>query len=212
MDRKLIKDTSFLVIDFETITPKGISPEPIELGVLRINGTQIDKKAAVNYLIKPPKGLHLTNFDTDQTGIRESDLSDKPTAEKVISILNNACKRTKYIFIAQNAKYEANILSKYTGNNESIKATPIIDTILLAKNVFPELDSYKLDILAKNMNINIPTGRHRALEDCFLTAEVFIGLLERKKEIIYIDNLLKIAQIQPSYQKPEQMKLFDFPR
>lgn len=30
---KLIKDTEFLVIDFETITPKGRSPEPIEVGI-----------------------------------------------------------------------------------------------------------------------------------------------------------------------------------
>ena len=33
---KLIDDTEFLVIDFETITPKGRPPEPIEVGILRI--------------------------------------------------------------------------------------------------------------------------------------------------------------------------------
>lgn len=47
-NRKLIKDTEFLVIDFETITPKGRSPEPIEVGVLRISNNQIDEKASVN--------------------------------------------------------------------------------------------------------------------------------------------------------------------
>lgn len=67
-NRKLIKDTEFLVIDFETITPRGMSPEPIEVGVLRISNNQIDEKASVNYLIKPPEGLHLTYFDTIQTG------------------------------------------------------------------------------------------------------------------------------------------------
>ena len=48
-NRKLIKDTEFLVIDFETITPKGRSPEPIEVGVLRISNNQIDEKASVNW-------------------------------------------------------------------------------------------------------------------------------------------------------------------
>ena len=33
---KLIDDTEFLVIDFETITPKGRPPEPIEVEILRI--------------------------------------------------------------------------------------------------------------------------------------------------------------------------------
>ena len=40
---KLIKDTEFLVIDFETITPKGRSPEPIEVGILKIKENNIDK-------------------------------------------------------------------------------------------------------------------------------------------------------------------------
>ena len=44
---KQIKDTEFLVIDFETITPKGRSPEPIEVGLLRIKQNQIDDKASV---------------------------------------------------------------------------------------------------------------------------------------------------------------------
>ena len=33
---KFVINTEFVVIDFETITPKGRSPEPIELGMLRI--------------------------------------------------------------------------------------------------------------------------------------------------------------------------------
>lgn len=40
---KLIKDTEFLVIDFETIKPKGRLPEPIEVGILKIKGNNIDK-------------------------------------------------------------------------------------------------------------------------------------------------------------------------
>ena len=39
---KLIKDTEFLVIDFETITPKGRILEPIEVGTLKIKENNID--------------------------------------------------------------------------------------------------------------------------------------------------------------------------
>ena len=38
MASKKIKETEFLVIDFETLTPAGRSPEPIELGIQKING------------------------------------------------------------------------------------------------------------------------------------------------------------------------------
>lgn len=40
---KLIKDTEFLVINFETIIPKGIILEPIEVGILKIKENNIDK-------------------------------------------------------------------------------------------------------------------------------------------------------------------------
>ena len=40
---KLIKDTEFLVINFENITPKGRLPALIEVGILKIKGNNIDK-------------------------------------------------------------------------------------------------------------------------------------------------------------------------
>ena len=54
---KLIKDTEFLVIDFETITPKGRLPEPIEVGILKIKENNIDKELSFDWLIRPQKDL-----------------------------------------------------------------------------------------------------------------------------------------------------------
>ena len=213
-NRKLIKDTEFLVIDFETITPKGRSPEPIEVGALRISNNQIDEKASVDFLIKPPEGLHLTNFDTMQTGIKEENLANKKGALEIMKKIDVSCQKKEYIFIAQNAKYEANILSHYTEYCPGIKNTPIIDTILLARYVYPRLSNYKLDTLASTLGLPIPKDRHRALADCFLTADVFLKLLEIQKqriEIEYLDELLEIAEIETSYGKPKQLNFFDMP-
>lgn len=54
---KLIKDTEFLIIDFETITPKGRSSEPIEVGILKIKENNIDKELSFDWLIRPQKDL-----------------------------------------------------------------------------------------------------------------------------------------------------------
>lgn len=54
---KLIKDTEFLVIDFETITPKVKTVEPIEVGILKIKENNIDKEFSFDWLIKPQKDL-----------------------------------------------------------------------------------------------------------------------------------------------------------
>ena len=211
---KQIKDTEFLVIDFETITPKGRSPEPIEVGVLRIKQNKIDKKASVDLLIKPPDGLHLTKMDTQQTGIREEDLNNKSNAITVMKMIDKSCAKKDYIFIAQNANYEANILSHYTNECKGIAKTPIIDTIRLAKYVWPNLENYKLDTLANTLGIKIPKNRHRALPDCILTAQVFLGMLKvlqnNKKELIFLDDLLRITEIKTKYNQPQQIKLSSF--
>ncbi|HBC84722.1 MAG TPA: hypothetical protein DCZ30_04750 [Clostridiales bacterium] len=207
---KSIKDSEFLVIDFETITPKGRAPEPIEVGILRIKQNEIDYSAAVNCLIKPPEGLHVTSFDTKQTGIRDQDLIGKPDAKKVMRKIDNSCSRKDYIFISQNARYEANILSHYTDECKGIAKTPIIDTILLAKYVLPDLHNYKLDTLANSLKIPIPKDRHRALADCLLTAQVFLGLLDlqkEKKELTNLEELLQITEIQTKYNQPQQLEL-----
>ena len=95
---KLIDDTEFLVIDFETITPKGRPPEPIEVGILRIKQNKIDNNASIDWLIKPPEGLHLTRFDTSQTGITEQDLVHGIDAKRAMRIIDKSCsKKTMYL-------------------------------------------------------------------------------------------------------------------
>ena len=212
MASKKIKETEFLVIDFETLTPAGRSPEPIELGIQKINGYELDLNASVSWLIRPPEGFHITRLDIALKGIRECDLAGKPNIDKILEKVNRSCMKADYIFIAQNAKYEANILSHYTEKYQGIAKTPVIDTVLLAKYILPDLPNYKLDTLAHALNLAIPKDRHRALADCILTAQVFTGLLEmqkQKKEITYLDELLRIAGIKTKYNQPIQMGLFD---
>lgn len=208
-DKKLVKDAQFLVIDFETITPKGVSPEPIEIGVVRIRENQIDRSSAISWLIKPPEGMHLTSFDIAQTGITEKDLIGKQSIDDVMRKLNNSCKNTPYIFIAQNAKYEANILAHHTDKYEYIAKAPVIDTILLAKHVCPNLQNYKLDTIAEHLGETIPSNRHRALADSALTARVFLKLLQKGK-IEELEELLRIAKIETPYNKPKQLDMLDF--
>ena len=209
---KLVKETEFLVIDFETLTPKGRPPVPIELGIQKVDGYKIDPSASISWLIQPPEGLHVTKLDTIQTGIKEGDLVGKPSVEQVIKRLNNYCMKNDYVFIAQNAKYEANILSNYTEKYPGIAKTNIIDTILMSKYVLPDLPNYGLDTLAHTLNLTIPEDRHRALADCILTANVYLRLLEiqsRKNEIIYLSELLRIAEIKTKYNQPVQLNIFD---
>lgn len=70
-----------------------------------------------------------------------------------------------------------------------------------------------MDTLAHALDLTMPEDRHRALTDCILTAHVFLRLLKiqnEKKEIIYLDELLRITEIKTKYNQPVQRDIFDF--
>lgn len=195
-----ISDVQFVVLDFETVTPKGRPPEPIELAAMRINpGLKIDSQFKFNHLIRPPEGAPITSFDTAQTGIRWSDVEDAPSASEVLSQFEHLFGSSPCILVAQNARYEASVILRYSVACPSVAKMVFIDTVMLGKYVIPSLTNYKLDTLADYLHIRIPAGRHRALPDVELTVQIFIKLLNlgREKGMVTIDSLKKVACISP---------------
>lgn len=202
---KDLKEQAFMVIDFETVTPKGVPPEPIQLGLVQIDNLQVSQTKQKSWFIKPPSFAPLTRFDTQQTGITEKDLEKAKNSNEIFNILEEVCGRNDYVFIAQNANYELSICKRFYEGREKLSKIKFIDTIKLAKLAFPNEKSYKLDRLAELFSIEIPQTRHNALTDCVLTGEIFIKLVE-KLGIKDKETLLDKASI--NYDKFTQMSLF----
>ena len=53
---------------------------------------------------------------------------------------------------------------------------PVIDTLLLSAVVHPNQESHRLEAIAERLGLTI-VGRHTALGDAIVTAEVFLKLL-----------------------------------
>lgn len=202
---KDLREQSFMVIDFETVTPKGVPPEPIQLGLVQIDNLQVSQTKQKSWFIKLPSFAPLTEFDTQQTGITGKDLQNAKNSNEIFNILEEVCGRKDYVFIAQNANYELSICKRFYEGREKLSKIKFIDTIKLAKLAFPNEKSYKLDKLAELFFIEIPKTRHTALTDCILTGEIFIKLVE-KLGIKDKETLLDKASI--NYDKFTQMSLF----
>lgn len=200
-----IDDIPFMVIDFETITPKGIPPEPIQIGLVEINKLEVNLLYQRSWFIKLPFNLSITPFDTAQTGIKNDDLACAKTSNEIFDILESICKNKDYIFIAQNASYELNICKRYYSGRDSLSSSYFIDTIKLAKIAFPNEQSYKLDKIANILGIDIPESRHTALTDCLIAGQIFIKLV-KKLDIKTKQDLLDQAGI--NYIQYKQSKLF----
>lgn len=171
----------YLIVDFETCTPLGRPPVPIELGYVCVDENEkIEIEGSI--LFGLPKGVRLTRFDITQTGIEECLLAgkrvfleDSSVKEKMKNII---VKYGVNYLVAHNASYERNIMD--TLYVDDIDKIPYLDTMLIGKKIFPQMGRYSLDVLATSFNIPIPVNRHRALADCHLTKD----LLFKEKEYV----------------------------
>ena len=214
LDQLRIDQATYVVIDFETVTPKGRPPEPIELGALRIcPGLQVDPQFTFDMLIRPPQGAPVTPFDTAQTGIRWEDVENAPVAADVLNEFESILKDSEYILVAQNARYEASIIRRFSNVCKHVANMPFVDTVTLAKYVAPALPNYKLDTLAKHFSVTPPAQRHRALPDVEMTVDIFLRLLEIGRttgEIMRVADLRQIAGVQTQVDKKiSKRSLFD---
>src|SRR5699024_7120255 len=74
----------------------------------------------------------------------------------------------------------------------------VLDTVSLARLLLPELSKYKLNIVAKALNITLE-NHHRAVDDAKATAEIFLKFLNRMSEkgIETLDQLNEMAKMSP---------------
>lgn len=213
-----IKDLSFIVLDFETLTPRGRPPEPIEVAAIRIeSGFRIDASFEVNWLIRPPDDVPITPFDTAQTGLTYNDFRGARPGTVIFESFAALLSGREYVFVAHNAKYEAAIMRRCWPDLETARSMEFIDTVAFAKICLPNQANYKLDFVAYLLTEQIPTKRHRAWPDAELTARVLLKLLKigaerhnlaRFSDLVKMAGIAPIASIQSTGTQEAQMSLF----
>ncbi|OGU39025.1 MAG: hypothetical protein A2X61_00815 [Ignavibacteria bacterium GWB2_35_12] len=195
-----VEEGTFVVVDFETATPSGRSPEPMELAAMCVKPNLIiDSKYTFNRLMRLPPGVYLTSFDIQQTGISQNDLNAAASQESVFLKFSDYLPKGNFLFVAQNANYESNIFNRFSKLNYLFASSIFIDTIKIAKYLFPHLKDYKLDTLSEQFSIPIHYNRHRALPDVEMTIKLFVELLKKgvkERKFTTISDLNIIASIK----------------
>ncbi len=172
--------TTFIVIDFEALTPAGRSPEPVEVAAIALacRAGQLTETGRFTELMSPPADVRVTGEFTRITAIDAGMLSRaRPACEVMADLERQLIVPGRCRLVAHNAPTEAGLLAGQRDHCPQLAVTPLLDTVRLARAAAPGLTSYRLDSVLGYYGVPRPADRHRALPDTEVTAAIFARLL-----------------------------------
>ncbi|WP_047985289.1 ATP-dependent DNA helicase DinG [Ornithinibacillus californiensis] len=181
----------FVVLDLETTGNSSANQDKIiEVGIVVIENDQIIDEFST--MLYPDKTI--PPFITKLTGIKDEDVKDAPTfsemADTIVNLLENS------YLIAHNVPFDMGFLNgELRAIGKSGLRNPVIDTVELTRILYPQAPGFKLGLLAEYLNIE-HNNPHRALSDAFVTAKLFIKLMNKISSLPYetLEHLLKIEK------------------
>lgn len=171
-DRQLA-ELDYTIFDTETT---GLQPsagdEIIQVGAVRIVNGRLLQHETFEQLIDPRRELPAAS--TRIHGITPEMLEGAPTMDKVLPAFHAFCTET--VLVAHNAAFDMRFLQLKEEATGIRFDQPVLDTLLLSAIVHPNQESHRLEAIAERLGVKI-SGRHTALGDALVTAEVFLRLL-----------------------------------
>jgi len=172
-DRDLpLEDSTFIVFDVETTGLSAVYDTIIELAAVKIkDGEVIDKFES---FANPHHPLSATTIEL--TGITDDMVQ---TAPEINDVLHDYHKWAgEDILVAHNASFDMGFLNAGYQKAGLPKATnPVIDTLELARLLYPQFKNHRLNTLAKKFDIEL-TQHHRAIYDAETTGYLLLKMLK----------------------------------
>ncbi len=193
-----IDDTEYCVFDLETTGISHITEKITEVGIIKIkNGEVIDTFECFVNPEKPipEKVVEVTHITDDM--VKDAETIDK-VMPKILEFMGDS------VLVAHNADFDIGFM-KYNCEQLGLKIeNTYIDTLRLARAMFPDFTKYKLGIIAEKLGITVEVA-HRALDDVKTLVAVFKKMIENAKEkkAKYIDDFDNVFETDfkklPSY-------------
>ncbi len=187
-EQRLDDRTTYVVFDTETTGLSAAEHELIEIaGVKMCGGAIID---SFSQLIHPKQMISAKI--TEITGITNDMVRDEPSVAEVLPRFQAFCKDA--ILVAHNAEFDLSFLDVQAKILEMTAfEQPTIDTLALARTLFPQDRNHRLKTLTQKWDISL-VNHHRALADAEATGKVFYKLLETARERTVIDHLQHLVK------------------
>lgn len=181
---------TFVVFDLETTGFSAEVDRIIEIGAVKIkNGEIVDNFSKfVNPKIPIPFRIEKL------TGINDSMVMEAEPIEKILLEFLEFCGDA--VMVAHNAGFDTSFIIN-NAERLGIKYDPtIMDTVLLAQFVIPNLHNYKLDTLCKHLAVSLE-NHHRAVDDAQATAYIYLKMVKmlEERDIFDLDKLNEAGKL-----------------
>ncbi len=173
LDDQLLSHLSFTVFDTETT---GLNPsdgdEIIQVGAVRIVNGKLLRQESFEQLVNPGRLIPAATIPIH--GITQDMVQGQPAITEVLPAFHAFAHDT--VLVAHNAAFDMKFLELQEANTGLVFNHPVLDTLLLSAVVHPNQESHGLEDIAERFNITV-LGRHTALGDALVTAEVWLRLM-----------------------------------
>ena len=175
---------SFVVFDLETTGFSAAKNKIIEIGAVKVVNGSITERFSTFVNPKVPIPYEIEQL----THITDDMVLDAPMIHEILPQFMEFCQNA--VMVAHNADFDMSFIRHNCDLLGLECEKTVLDTVALARVLLPSLNRFKLNTIAKALNISLE-NHHRAVDDAACTAEIFTKFVEmlRERGIGTMENL-----------------------
>ena len=168
-------DTTYCVLDLETTGLSAKTEKITEIGIMKVkNGEVVDEFCE---FVNPEK--HIPDRVQEITHITDDMVIDAPKIEELFPKVLEFIKGS--VLVAHNATFDIGFLKNVAKDLGYEFDYTYVDTLPLARKLYPNLKKHKLGKIAEHLGIEVIVA-HRALDDVDTTVKVLREMMKELKK------------------------------
>lgn len=193
-----LNEATYVVFDVETTGLSAVHNDLIQIAASKMYKGNIVEQ--FDEFINP--GHHLSAFTTELTGITDNHVRNAKPIEQVLKMFQDFCKDT--VLVAHNATFDVSFMNaNYKRHGMPTITQPVIDTLELARNLYPEYKRHGLGPLTKRFQVSLE-HHHMANYDAEATGRLLFIFLKEARENHNLTNMMDLNTklvAEDSYKK-----------
>ncbi|HBF74213.1 MAG TPA: PolC-type DNA polymerase III, partial [Lactobacillus sp.] len=165
-EHRALEGATYVIFDVETTGLSAIYDRVIELSAVKMQGKEVIDQ--FEEFIDP--GFHLSDQTTNLTSITDDMVHGSKSEKEVFTLFREFYGDA--IIVGHNVTFDIGFMNAGYQRYDMPEVTnPIIDTLTLARFLYPTLKGYRLNTLAKKFHVSLE-HHHRAIYDAESTGHL----------------------------------------